>query len=140
MAKQTSDALALLERELSSSIGELEQAVKSKQANTRSAAKNEEAESKLLDRLKQHNDIKTRGNLTTLFLVGLFLLLLLSGAFVLWYNHLSVQWALTLKYSGIETEGIIKPLELESVLSLIINSFGTSLGFIIGYYFKDKIS
>lgn len=100
-----------------------------------------QAEEKLVDALKKQSDINTRSNLTTYFLIGLFLLLILAGVFVLWYNHLSMQWLLTLKYSGVEiSDGFIKPLELESVLSLIINSFGTSLGFIIGYYFKDKTS
>ncbi|EPC4930517.1 hypothetical protein [Vibrio vulnificus] len=98
-------------------------------------------EQQLLAALKDKSEINTRSNLTTYFLVGLFSLLILAGIFVLWYNHLSVQWMLTLKYSGIDDAAErFKPLELESVLSLIINSFGTSLGFIIGYYFKDKIS
>ncbi len=98
-------------------------------------------EQQLLTSLKDKSEIDTRSNLTTYFLIGLFSLLVLAGVFVLWYNHLSVQWMMTLKYSGIEGAAErFKPLELESVLSLIINSFGTSLGFIIGYYFKDKAS
>ncbi|MBE4422343.1 hypothetical protein HJ018_24600 [Vibrio parahaemolyticus] len=115
--------------------------VKKKNQSSSSQSSVSQAEEKLVEALKKQNDIKTRSNLTTYFLVGLFLLLIPAGVFVLYYNHLSMQWLLTLKYSGIEIkEGMVKPLELESVLSLIINSFGTSLGFIIGYYFKDKMS
>lgn len=32
----------------------------------------------------------------------------------------------------------VKLLELDKVLSVIIGALGTSLGFIIGYYFEEK--
>ncbi|MGY0378307.1 hypothetical protein ACW2AL_15650 [Providencia sp. PROV170] len=34
----------------------------------------------------------------------------------------------------------IKLLDLDKVLAVIIGALGTSLGFIIGYYFKEKHS
>lgn len=84
---------------------------------------------------------KTRSALTITFLVGFFFLMILCGLFVLVYNAFVVDWVIELKDKGIENANdYLKPLELEKVLSVIIGALGTSLGFIIGYYFKDKSS
>lgn len=84
---------------------------------------------------------KTRSALTITFLVGFFFLMVLCGLFVLLYNAFVVDWVIELKSKGIENANdYFKPLELEKVLSIIIGALGTSLGFIIGYYFKDKSS
>jgi hypothetical protein len=59
--------------------------------------------------------------------------------FVLFYNWLVVEWAAQLKTAGLDEK--IKELhflELDKVLSIMISALGTSLGFIIGYYFKGK--
>ena len=86
-------------------------------------------------------DGKTRNALTITFLWFFFIMLIFSCLFVLVYNNFSVTWALELKQNGLdETALIFKPLELEKILSIIIGALGTSLGFIIGYYFKEKQS
>ncbi|WP_369311458.1 hypothetical protein [Providencia rettgeri] len=38
----------------------------------------------------------------------------------------------------VEAASKVSLLELDKVLSIIISALGTSLGFIIGYYFKEK--
>lgn len=82
---------------------------------------------------------QTRSTLTISFLIGFFALLALSGLFVLWYNNHVVSWVINLNKAGIsDASTYLKPLELEKVLSVIIGALGTSLGFIIGYYFKEK--
>lgn len=85
------------------------------------------------------NEGKTRSALTISFLVGFFVLIALSGLFVLWYNNSVVSWVIDLQQAGVsDASTYLKPLELEKVLSVIIGALGTSLGFIIGYYFKEK--
>ncbi|HBN0461245.1 TPA: hypothetical protein L1N02_004419 [Escherichia coli] len=85
------------------------------------------------------NEGKTRSALTISFLVGFFVLIALSGLFVLWYNNSVVSWVINLQQAGVsDASTYLKPLELEKVLSVIIGALGTSLGFIIGYYFKEK--
>lgn len=86
-------------------------------------------------------DSETRSSLTLSFLCGFFLLLILFAIFVWIYNGRVVSWVLELKAAGVENPvDYLKPLELEKVLSIIITALGTSLGFIIGYYFKEKQS
>lgn len=86
-------------------------------------------------------DGETRSFLTLSFLIGFFSLLILFALFVWFYNGRVVSWVLELKAAGIENAiDYLKPLELEKVLSIIITALGTSLGFIIGYYFKEKHS
>ncbi|UIM57458.1 hypothetical protein [Serratia marcescens] len=85
------------------------------------------------------SDGKTRSALTLTFLWWFFVMLVFSCLFVLWYNSYAVKWNLELKNSGLdEAAKIFRPLELEKILSIIIGALGTSLGFIIGYYFKEK--
>ncbi|WP_313069527.1 hypothetical protein [Atlantibacter hermannii] len=85
------------------------------------------------------NEGETRSALTISFLGGFFALIALSGLFVLWYNNSVVSWVIHLKEAGVpDASNYLKPLELEKVLSVIIGALGTSLGFIIGYYFKEK--
>ncbi|STB11763.1 Uncharacterised protein [Citrobacter freundii] len=85
------------------------------------------------------NEGKTRSALTISFLVGFFVLIALSGLFVLWYNNSVVSWVINLQQAGVsDASTYLKPLELEKVLSVIIGALGTSLGFIIGYSFKEK--
>lgn len=81
----------------------------------------------------------TRHSLTFYFIIGFFMLLALSAAYVAFYNHLAVGWIIQLNKAGlIEQSNKIPFLELDKVLSIIISALGTSLGFIIGYYFKNK--
>ncbi|HEP0305448.1 TPA: hypothetical protein QIS90_001261 [Providencia rettgeri] len=88
-----------------------------------------------------HRDGKTRSTLTIWFLGGFFCLLVFSFLFVLCYNAYLVDWIIELKAKGIDNAvDYLKPLELDKVLSIIITALGTSLGFIIGYYFKEKQS
>jgi hypothetical protein len=86
-----------------------------------------------------HRDGKTRSWLTIGFLMGFFSLLIGCFLFVLLYNSLAVGWVIDLNSKGLVDEASsVKLLELEKVLSVIIGVLGTPLGFIIGYYFKEK--
>ncbi|WP_347360792.1 hypothetical protein [Vibrio vulnificus] len=97
-----------------------------------------EKETKLQD--KQH-DPKTRSELTMKFVAFFFMLLAGSYVFVLMYNEAAVSWMIRLKDKNLD-ESIknVTLLDFQAVISLIITGLGTSLGFIIGYYFKDKNS
>ncbi|HEJ7189533.1 hypothetical protein I5N01_06760 [Serratia marcescens] len=87
----------------------------------------------------RQRESKTRSALTISFLIGFLLLLVFSFCFVLLYNSFVVDWLMALKEKGIENPAdLVRPLELDKVLSIIIGALGTSLGFIIGYYFKEK--
>ncbi|WP_151995428.1 hypothetical protein [Buttiauxella massiliensis] len=86
-----------------------------------------------------HRDGKTRSTLTLTFMRGFFGLLIFSFFFVLIYNYCAVQWSISLKAAGLlEESKSIALLEVDKVLSIMISALGTSLGFIIGYYFKEK--
>ncbi|HBH6892019.1 TPA: hypothetical protein KUM91_001103 [Serratia marcescens] len=90
---------------------------------------------------KNAREVGTRSGLTYIFLIGFFSLIILSAVFVFIYNSWSVDWAIKLKNNGLpEVANKIMPLELEKVLSVLIGAFGTSLGFIIGYYYKENKS
>jgi len=81
----------------------------------------------------------TRSGLTYLYIVSFFMLIILGGLFVLLYNAYVVEWAIKLQEKGlVQVADKIIPLELDKVLSILIGAFGTSLGFIIGYYFKES--
>ncbi|HHR6027803.1 TPA: hypothetical protein ACS70J_000012 [Providencia alcalifaciens] len=109
------------------------ESVKIEKANTEA-----ESNESMLDSTRNKEN-KTRSALTLFFLTGFFLLLILFAIFVWVYNGWVVSWVLELKKAGIENAvDYLKPLELEKVLSIIITALGTSLGFIIGYYFKEK--
>nr|DAM44316.1 MAG TPA: hypothetical protein [Caudoviricetes sp.] len=84
-------------------------------------------------------DGKTRSTLTITFMRGFFGLIVFSFIFVIAYNYCAVQWVLQLQSKGLmEASKSIALLELDKVLSIMVSALGTSLGFIIGYYFKDK--
>lgn len=90
-------------------------------------------------RLNIHRDGRTRSALTITFLVGFFLLIVGCFLFVLIYNSYAVSWIKELDSQGLkEYAAKVTFLELDKVLAVIIGALGTSLGFIIGYYFKDK--
>lgn len=73
------------------------------------------------------------------FMVGFFGLLAGCFLFTLWYNNNAVQWIIELQTKGLQEEAKqVSLLELDKVLSVVIGALGTSLGFIIGYYFKEK--
>lgn len=81
----------------------------------------------------------TRNKLTLFFIGGFFGILIFCCLFVLVYNWMAVGWAIDLKKSGYEKElNSIPFIELDKLLSIMIGAFGTSLGFIIGYFFKNK--
>ena len=88
-----------------------------------------------------HRDGRTRSTLTITFLICFFILIAGCFGFVLWYNSLAVGWMQELHAQGLNNEiASVKLLELDKVLAVIIGALGTSLGFIIGYYFKEKNS
>ena len=95
-------------------------------------------EDKLEDKLK-HKESGVRSWLTIGFLIGLFVLIILSGFFVIYSNNNTLELAIKAKESGIDASNL-SFLSFESLFSLVFNALGTPLGFIIGYYFKDKIS
>ncbi|MGR5240681.1 hypothetical protein ACPV36_07295 [Photobacterium damselae] len=128
--------------QFSSLMDKLEAEVKAKEKDRQHSIPDQtsQAEMQLEDKLNK-TEIKTRSGLTWIFLIGFFVLIVGSAFFVLVYNHYAVQWIQQLNSAEIKNfDGLIKPLEFEKVASLIINSLGTSLGFIIGYYFKEKSS
>ncbi|TPE15866.1 hypothetical protein FJP62_10730 [Pantoea vagans] len=84
-------------------------------------------------------DGRTRSALTFWFMVGFFGLIAGCFFFTLWYNNVAVKWIIELQKEGLPEEAKrINLLELDKVLAVVIGALGTSLGFIIGYYFKDK--
>ncbi|EMH7332143.1 TPA: hypothetical protein ACXJEO_000012 [Serratia marcescens] len=97
----------------------------------------EKAENEAL--ASSQRESKTRSALTISFLIGFLSLLVFSFIFVFIYNLFAVDWIMALKEKGIDNPtDLVRPLELDKVLSIIIGALGTSLGFIIGYYFKEK--
>lgn len=97
----------------------------------------DEQESSSLSFLQR--DGRTRSALTMWFMVGFFGLLAGCFLFTLWYNNNAVQWIIELQTKGLQEEAKqVSLLELDKVLSVVIGALGTSLGFIIGYYFKEK--
>ncbi|MDF7789594.1 hypothetical protein CG435_10840 [Pantoea ananatis] len=97
----------------------------------------EKVESSSKERLRSEEE--TRHSLTFLFIVGFFSLICSGALFVAAYNALAVGWIIKLNSAGLlEQAQKISLLELDKVLSLIVSALGTSLGFIIGYYFKNK--
>ncbi|MDE9458794.1 hypothetical protein [Xenorhabdus bovienii] len=88
---------------------------------------------------KREQDDKARHSLTFHFVWGFFGLIVGCFLFVLWYNSHAIDWIKTLNTQGLsDAAASVKLLELDKVLSVIIGALGTSLGFIIGYYFKEK--
>jgi len=86
-----------------------------------------------------HRDGRTRSALTITFLIGFFVLIVGCFVFVLIYNSYAVSWVRELNSQGLKDYADkVTFLELDKVLSVIIGALGTSLGFIIGYYFKEK--
>ena len=86
-------------------------------------------------------DGKTRSTLTLTFMIGFFGILIFSCLFVLLYNWAAVNWAIHLAQAHLEKDAIgVQLLEVDKILSIMIGALGTSLGFIIGYYFKEKHS
>lgn len=84
-------------------------------------------------------DGHTRNRLTLFFIGGFFGILIFCCLFVLVYNWAAMSWAINLSKNGFNIDKIEVPfLELDKLLSIMIGAFGTSLGFIIGYYFKEK--
>ena len=86
-------------------------------------------------------DGKTRSTLTLTFMRGFFGMLVFACFFVFFYNWAAVYWIIDLKAAGLaEDSSKLSLLEIDKILSIIIGALGTSLGFIIGYYFKEKNS
>ncbi|MDW1741500.1 hypothetical protein R7D66_23575 [Vibrio sp. Vb2354] len=99
------------------------------------ASLEEQVEKKLKE--KEH---KARSWLTISFLLGLFSLIIGSAWYVIYHNQSMIELAVYSKEHGLAfNQDSFQFLSFESVFSLIFNSFGTSLGFIIGYYFKEKL-
>lgn len=119
-------------------LDQLFEAIQKESAKIEKANTEAESNESMLDSTR-NKETETRSALTLFFLKGFFLLLVLFAIFVWVYNEWVVSWVLELKKAGIENAvDYLKPLELEKVLSIIITALGTSLGFIIGYYFKEK--
>ncbi|WP_145055759.1 hypothetical protein [Mixta calida] len=97
----------------------------------------DEQESNSLGSLQR--DGQTRSALTFWFMIGFFGLIAGCFLFTLWYNNVAVGWIAELQKQGLPEEAKkVTLLELDKVLSIVIGALGTSLGFIIGYYFKEK--
>ncbi|EKS7780419.1 hypothetical protein ACOGYP_001824 [Edwardsiella piscicida] len=123
---------------MSTSLEEIRKRLKEFEV-TSSESREKADDAEVVAQAKLSRDEKTRSTLTHSFMYGFFLLLLCGFIFTKWYNASAIEWIMQLHKAGLdESAGNIKLLELDKVLSLIIGALGTSLGFIIGYYFKDK--
>lgn len=117
-----------------------EQTEQASKKQEQSKDKVDELEQELGKKLKE-NEHKTRSWLTTGFILGLFSLIILSSFYVVYHNEHVIDLAIKAKENGITVnDNDLRFLSFESVYSLLFNSLGTSLGFIIGYYFKEKSS
>ncbi|HCE1808826.1 TPA: hypothetical protein NGS39_004517 [Vibrio parahaemolyticus] len=115
--------------------GHTEQQSDVKREEVKIASLEDQVEKKLKE--KEH---KARSWLTISFLLGLFILIIGSAWYVVYHNSSMIELAIYSKTHGLElNQDTFQFLSFESVFSLIFNSFGTSLGFIIGYYFKEKL-
>ncbi|EHJ7977363.1 hypothetical protein QSZ85_000653 [Escherichia coli] len=84
-------------------------------------------------------EVKTRHTLTKYFLIGFFILIIVCFIFVPVYNSHAVHWVKELHEHGLDEQAKnINFLDVEKVLAVIIGALGSSLGFIIGYYYKEK--
>ncbi|EOA4402463.1 MULTISPECIES: hypothetical protein [Enterobacteriaceae] len=120
------------------SLEEIRKRLKEFEINS-STSRNKADSAESIAQAKISREEKTRSTLTHSFLYGFFFLLFCGFIFTKWYNSAAVDWILKLHQAGLDdAAGAIKLLELDKVLSVIIGALGTSLGFIIGYYFKDK--
>lgn len=109
--------------------------LRKKQEQSNSIA--DEEESNLQQTLR--GDGVARNTLTKHFIIGFFGILVFTCVFVLVYNWLAVYWNIDIQAaSGSSAMQQIPFLEVDKLLSIMIGALGTSLGFIIGYYFKDK--
>lgn len=84
-------------------------------------------------------EVRTRHTLTKYFLIGFFTLIIICFVFVPVYNSHAVHWVKELHAKGLDEQAKnINFLDIEKVLAVIIGALGSSLGFIIGYYYKEK--
>lgn len=84
-------------------------------------------------------EVRTRHTLTKYFLIGFFTLIIICFIFVPIYNSHAVHWVKELHEHGLDEQAKnINFLDVEKVLAVIIGALGSSLGFIIGYYYKEK--
>lgn len=121
-------------------LNDLFKKVNSVESETSKIEKNVDELESTSDNIKVR-DGKTRSTLTLTFMIGFFSILVFSCVFVLLYNWAAVNWAIELSKSNLNKETLgIHLLEVDKILSIMIGALGTSLGFIIGYYFKDKHS
>ena len=127
--------MAIITDNASSSLMKSIEMARKKAQQAKKAAEDEENISK--------NNIlseeSTRHSLTFFFIIGFFILIAFGAIFVAVYNSLAVGWVIKLNAAGLAEQSSKVPfLELDKVLSIIVSALGTSLGFIIGYYFKNK--
>lgn len=112
-----------------------------KASSARETEKSLEALSKQVDKKQSEREHKTRSWLTTGFILGLFLLIILAALYVPLHNSIVYDMIATAHKNSVPLPKDIPDfISFESIFSLIFNSLGTSLGFIIGYYFKEKSS
>lgn len=78
---------------------------------------------------------EARLTITKLFLKWYFCLIAGSFIFCLAYNFIAASINHNLTLTG---ESIIPYLELTNTVSLITTTLSSGLGFVIGYYFKNK--
>lgn len=127
--------MAIITDNASSSLMKSIEMARQKIQQTQKAAEDEENTSKNNIRSEE----STRHSLTFFFIVGFFILIGFGAIFVAFYNSLAVDWVIKLNAAGlVEQSSKVPFLELDKVLSIIVSALGTSLGFIIGYYFKNK--
>lgn len=116
-----------------------ESKVSSSKLQQEQSAEREMLEAQVRNKLneKEHG---ARNLLTTSFIGGIFVLIILAAIYVPLHNDHIMKLAILAqeKKLGISEDKFIL-LSFESIFSLIFNALGPPLGFIIGYYFKEKV-
>ena len=81
------------------------------------------------------HDKETKREITKLFLNWYFWLIILSFIFCLAYNWIVALLNVNLNALKIE---LIPYIEVSNTVSLITTTLSSGVGFVIGYYFKNK--
>ena len=80
---------------------------------------------------------QTRRTITLVFLIGFFLSIGLCFWAVTNYNHHLIQLTVETKDLSCKT---LKLWEIKEILSIILSALASSVGFVLGYYFKEQSS
>jgi ABC-type Fe3+ transport system permease subunit len=82
---------------------------------------------------KSEHDSKSRLEITKLFLWWYFVLICFAFLFGAGYNFIAAYLN-----QGIAKDYAISYLDISNTVSLITTTLGSGVGFVIGYYFKNK--